>query len=204
MERWEEFFWAQGFKQIAGVDEVGRGPLAGPVLAAAVVFPPRIKLPHLRDSKQLSPKKRWQLALQVMELAEDWSVGMGSVAEIDLLGIKEATFRAMRRALAALRRDPELVMVDGNAAPPLPWSCLTIVKGDARVASIAAASILAKVVRDRLMEDLHLVFPQYNFRQHKGYPTREHLDRLRRYGPGALHRRSFAPLADLAGERRNV
>ncbi|RDV84002.1 ribonuclease HII [Ammonifex thiophilus] len=203
MERWEEELWKQGFKRVAGVDEAGRGPLAGPVVAAAVIFPPLVDLPLLRDSKLLSPKKRWELACCIMELAEDWAIGMASVAEIDLLGIREATFRAMHRALCSLRHPPDMVLIDGNSSPPLPWPHLTIVKGDNRVASVAAASILAKVTRDRLMEDLHLLFPQYNFKQHKGYPTREHKELLARYGPVSLHRRTFAPVRLLGEARRD-
>ncbi|ACX52508.1 Ribonuclease H [Ammonifex degensii KC4] len=203
MERWEEKFWEQGFRRVAGVDEAGRGPLAGPVVAAAVIFPPSLDLPLLKDSKLLSPKKRWELACRIVELAEDWAIGIGSVAEIDLLGIREATFRAMYRALCSLRLPPDMVLIDGNSSPPLPWPHLTIVKGDSRVASVAAASILAKVTRDRLMEDLHPLFPQYNFKRHKGYPTKEHKELLARYGPVSLHRRTFAPVRHFWEDKKN-
>ncbi|HIE11995.1 MAG TPA: ribonuclease HII [Desulfotomaculum sp.] len=190
----------QGFHRIAGVDEAGRGPLAGPVVAGAVILPEAVYLPGLADSKVLSPKKRACLAEQIFATALTWSVGVASVAEIDALNIRCASFLAMHRALEALRFQPEYVVVDGSAIPDLPLPQTGIVRGDARVAAVAAASIIAKVTRDRLMEDIHREFPQYGFSRHKGYPTREHFESLARFGPTPHHRRSFGPVKSLLKE----
>lgn len=184
----------RGFQLIAGVDEAGRGPLAGPVVAGAVILPKAAHLPGLNDSKALSATKRARLAEQIRATALTWSVGVASVAEIDALNIRRASFLAMHRALEALRFKPDYVVVDGCAIPDLPLPQTGIVRGDARVAAVAAASIIAKVTRDQLMEEIHCEFPQYGFSRHKGYPTRKHLESLARFGPTSHHRRSFGPV----------
>ncbi len=183
-----------GAALLAGVDEAGRGPLAGPVIAAAVILHPQRPIPGLQDSKQLSARRREALETQIRRDALAWAVGRAEVAEIDRLNILQATLLAMRRAVAALAPAPGRVLVDGNQAPALPCAVETVVKGDQKVAAIAAASILAKVARDREMTALEAACPGYGFARHKGYPTREHLEALRRLGISAHHRRSFAPV----------
>jgi len=180
---------------IAGVDEAGRGPLAGPVVAAAVILdrPPRIQ--GLADSKVISPRKRDRLYDAIRDKAICCSVGMASVEEIDQLNILQATMLAMRRAVQGLRLKPVKVLVDGNRLPTLDVLAEAVVGGDAKVRSISAASIIAKVTRDRLMEELHAQYPVYGFAGHKGYGTAEHLAALRQHGPCPEHRRSFAPVA---------
>ncbi len=179
---------------MAGVDEAGRGPLAGPVVAAAVILDPRRPIPGLRDSKQLAPARREALAGLIASRARAWGVGQASAAEIDHLNILGATLLAMERAVAALRAPPERVLVDGNRAPRLPCAVETVVGGDRRVPAIAAASILAKVFRDAQMQRLEELCPGYGFARHKGYPTREHLAALQRLGPSPYHRLSFGPV----------
>ena len=183
-----------GAALLAGVDEAGRGPLAGPVIAAAVILHPQRPIPGLQDSKQLSARRREALETQIRRDALAWAVGRAEVAEIDRLNILQATLLAMQRAVAALAPAPGRVLVDGNQAPALPCAVETVVKGDQKVAAIAAASILAKVARDREMTALEAACPGYGFARHKGYPTREHLEALRRLGISAHHRRSFAPV----------
>ena len=180
---------------IAGVDEVGRGPLAGPVVAAAVILDPARPIAGLADSKTLSPLRREQLAVEIRAKALAWALGRAEVAEIDRINILQASLLAMQRAVAALSIVPEQALVDGNRCPPLACPCRAIVKGDATVPAISAASILAKVARDAEMGELHERYPQYGFAQHKGYPTAAHRDALRRFGPCPEHRRSFAPVA---------
>ncbi|HOW61386.1 MAG TPA: ribonuclease HII [Candidatus Contendobacter sp.] len=180
---------------IAGVDEVGRGPLAGPVVAAAVILDPARPIAGLADSKTLSPLRREQLATEIRAKALAWALGRAEVAEIDRLNILQASLLAMQRAIAALSIVPEQALVDGNRCPPLACPCRAIVKGDATVPAISAASILAKVARDAEMGELHERYPRYGFAQHKGYPTAAHRDALRRFGPCPEHRRSFAPVA---------
>ena len=178
---------------IAGVDEAGRGPLAGPVVAAAVILD-RKKIPKgLNDSKQMTPEAREEAYGRIMDCA---SVGVGeaSVDEIDLVNIRQATHLAMARAVRALSVSPAFALVDGNDAPALPCRCDTLVDGDARSVSIAAASIIAKVTRDRMMRALHQEFPDYGWFTNKGYSTEEHLIALNRIGPCLHHRRSFAPV----------
>ncbi len=184
---------------IAGVDEVGRGPLAGPVVAAAVILDPAAPVGGLRDSKALSPARRETLAAQIRQYALVWAVGRADVAEIDELNIFHATMLAMRRAVLGLTVPPQQVLVDGNRCPSLPYPARAIVKGDATVAAISAASILAKVVRDAEMCALDARYPAYGFARHKGYPTREHLLALDRLGPLPEHRRSFGPVRDRLG-----
>lgn len=178
----------------AGVDEAGRGPLAGPVVAAAVIIDPRRPIAGLADSKTISQGRRQMLAAKITECAAGWALGEASAAEIDELNILAATLLAMQRAVAALDPQPELVLVDGPHCPSLACTAKAIVRGDAKVPSISAASILAKVARDAQMVALADVYPDYGFQRHKGYPTREHLRALARHGVTPQHRRSFRPV----------
>ena len=180
---------------IAGVDEAGRGPLAGPVVAAAVILDDLHPIPGLADSKKLSPAKRERLYDEIRAKALCCSVAEASVEEIDRLNILQATLLAMRRAVEGLRLKPAKVLVDGNRLPPLPMLAEAIVKGDNKVAAISAASILAKVTRDRWCASLHHEYPHYGFDGHKGYGTAEHLAALQTHGPCPQHRQSFAPVA---------
>lgn len=181
---------------IAGVDEVGRGPLAGPVVAAAVVLDERRTIRGLNDSKLLQPEERERLDLEIRKRAVAVAIAEASVAEIDDINILRAALLAMRRAVLALAQAPHVVLVDGNQRPdlPSPIAVRTVVGGDARVRAIAAASIVAKVHRDRLLRELHAEHPRYGFDGHKGYSTPEHLAALREHGPCVHHRRSFAPV----------
>jgi len=179
----------------AGVDEVGRGPLAGPVVAAAVILPQGYVLAGLTDSKRLSARRREALAVILREEAECWALGSASAAEIDALNIHHATLLAMRRAVLALPQAPEQLMVDGRFTPEGPWRATAVVGGDATVPSISAASIIAKVARDGLLTELHGRYPAYGFDRHAGYPTPAHLAALSEHGPCPEHRRSFAPVA---------
>ena len=176
---------------ICGVDEAGRGPLAGPVCAAAVMLPPGIEIPGLNDSKKLTEKKRDALYDQICASAITYGIAFASVAEIEELNILGATFLAMRRAVEQLKQTPGLVLVDGNRNPGLPFETECVVKGDGKCADIAAASILAKVTRDRYMLEQAERFPQYGFEKHKGYGTAAHYAALREYGPSEIHRPSF-------------
>ena len=182
---------------LAGVDEVGRGPLAGDVVAAAVILDPARPIPGLDDSKKLTAERREALAPEIRERAAAWALGRASVAEIDELNILQASLLAMHRAVAALDREPAMVLVDGNKLPRWPYRSEPVVGGDALVPAIAAASILAKVQRDQEMIAFEETYPGYGLARHKGYPTREHLDALQRLGVTPLHRRSFAPVRDL-------
>ena len=190
----------------AGVDEAGRGPLAGPVVAAAVVFPPGGGPEGLADSKTLAPARRAELAERIRERALGWALGQASPAEIDRLNVLEATLLAMRRALAGLAAAgivPALALIDGNRRPAgLPFPARAVIRGDASVAEISAASILAKVYRDREMERLARRWPQYGFAAHKGYPTPAHLERVRRFGPSPVHRLTFGPVRRGRGAER--
>ena len=180
---------------IAGVDEVGRGPLAGPVLAAAVILDPAHPIAGLADSKALSAARRERLAEDIRAHALAWALGRAEVAEIDRINILQASLLAMQRAVAQLRIQPAQVLVDGNRCPVLNYPCTAIVKGDATVPAISAASILAKVARDAELRDLDQRYPEYGFAQHKGYPTAAHRAALQRFGPCTEHRHSFAPVA---------
>jgi len=179
---------------ICGVDEAGRGPLAGPVVAAAVILNRKKTPKGLNDSKQLTPEDREELFPRIMDMAVAVGVGEASVDEIDLINIRQATHLAMARAVRALAIAADFALVDGNDAPALPCPCDTIIDGDARSVSIAAASIIAKVTRDRMMAALHEVHPGYGWLTNKGYSTEEHLEALNRLGPCIHHRRSFAPV----------
>ncbi len=179
----------------AGVDEAGRGPLAGPVVAAAVILDPRQGIAGLTDSKKLTARRREQLFDQIQDKALCCAIGQASVEEIDRLNILQATLLAMQRAVAGLRLVPARVLVDGNRLPRLPMLAEAIIGGDAKVPAISAASILAKVHRDRWCEQIDAEYPQYGFAAHKGYGTAAHLAALRQHGPTPWHRRSFAPVA---------
>ena len=182
---------AEGIGLICGVDEAGRGPLAGPVCAAAVILPPEMELAGLNDSKKLSEKKREQLFPEIQRVALAWSVAFASVEEIEERNILGATMLAMNRAIAGLSLTPDLALIDGNRNKEIKVPSRCVVHGDARCASIAAASILAKVSRDHLMLELAREYPQYGFEKHKGYGTRAHYAALREYGPCPAHRPSF-------------
>ncbi|MBU1235348.1 MAG: ribonuclease HII [Gammaproteobacteria bacterium] len=182
---------------ICGVDEAGRGPLAGPVFAAAVILDPHRPVTGLADSKKLSAKTRERLALEIRDKACAWAIASASVKEIDCLNILQATLLAMARAVAALSPQPLEVLIDGNRCPDLPLPAKAIIGGDALVAEISAASILAKTARDAEMLMLHAQFPQYGFDRHYGYGTAMHLAALRQYGPSDCHRRSFSPVREL-------
>ena len=183
-------------ERCAGVDEAGRGPLAGPVVVAAVVLPADHGLEGLDDSKRLPVDIREALEPRIREAALCWSVQVVDVAEIDQLNILRATFVGMQRAVAALEPCPELVLVDGNRAPDFGYETRAIIGGDRCVPAISAASILAKVARDTIMDEWHARHPEYGFDHNRGYPTPEHLDILRRLGPCPIHRRSFKPVRD--------
>ena len=180
---------------VCGVDEAGRGPLAGPVVAAAVILDPARPIAGLNDSKKLSAKKRTALAGLIRERALAWAVAEASVEEIDQLNILHASMLAMQRAVAALQVTPERALIDGNRCPPLAMPAEAVVQGDAKVAAIAAASILAKTVRDEGMLVLHAQYPHYGFDRHMGYPTAAHCAALAAHGVSPVHRRSFAPVA---------
>jgi len=180
---------------LAGVDEAGRGPLVGPVVAAAVILDPRKPIAGLADSKTLSPRKRERLFHEILAKALCCSVAQASAEEIDQINILQATLLAMQRAVAGLRLPPKLVLVDGNRLPLLPMQAQAIVKGDATVAEISAASIVAKVHRDQWCAEFDARYPEYGFARHKGYGTAEHLAALVAHGPCPEHRRSFAPVA---------
>ena len=181
-------------RRVAGVDEAGRGPLAGPVCAAAVILDPARPIRGLKDSKQLSADAREELAEQVRAQALAWAVAWADHEEIDRINILQASMLAMARAVAALSVEPHEVQVDGNQLPPVKLPVIAIVKGDSKVEAISAASILAKVERDATMLRLHALYPQYGFDEHKGYPTPAHLEALDRHGACAIHRRSFGPV----------
>jgi ribonuclease HII len=179
----------------AGVDEAGRGPLAGPVIAAAVILDPANPISGLADSKKLSELQREALFPLIQERALAWAIGRAEAAEIDEINILQASLLAMQRAVLALKIFPQLALIDGNRAPMLACQTQTIIQGDDKVPAISAASILAKVTRDREMVLLHKQFPQYGFAQHKGYPTKDHLAALELHGVSTIHRRTFAPVA---------
>lgn len=187
----ESRHFADGIKLICGVDEAGRGPLAGPVCAAAVILPPHVDIPGLNDSKKLTDKRRRELFPIIKEQAIAYGIGLASHEEIDRINILQATYLAMERALAQLEVEPELALVDGNRAKDFGLPVETVVKGDSLSASIAAASVLAKVTRDDLMLEAAEAFPQYQFDVHKGYGTKAHYEALRTYGPCPIHRMTF-------------
>ena len=191
MWQFEEELFAQGYKLVCGVDEAGRGPLAGPVCAAAVILPANLVIPGLDDSKKLSDKRRRELFPIIKEQAIAYGIGLASHEEIDEINILQATYLAMERALADLAVKPEYVLIDGNRAKEFGLPVKTVVKGDSLSANIAAASVLAKVTRDILMEEAAVEYPGYGFEIHKGYGTRAHYDALRTLGASPIHRNTF-------------
>ncbi len=187
----EDSHFEKGIKLICGVDEAGRGPLAGPVCAAAVILPPNAEIPGLNDSKKLTDKRRRELFPIIKEKAIAYGIGLATHEEIDEINILQATYLAMERALAQLSVKPELALIDGNRAKDFGLPVETVVKGDSRSASIAAASILAKVTRDDLMLEASGEYPQYQFDVHKGYGTKAHYAALTEFGPSPIHRMTF-------------
>ena len=189
---YEEKALNAGYKCVCGIDEAGRGPLAGPVYAAAVILPLGLEIEGLNDSKKISEKKREQLFDVICEKAVDYSIGIATEQEIDEINILNATFLAMHRAVEGLKTKPDYALIDGNQYPKIPFVAEeTVVKGDAKVMSIAAASILAKVSRDRFMLEKAKEYPQYQFEKHKGYGTKLHYEMLKEYGPSPIHRMTF-------------
>ncbi|HDM8204318.1 TPA: ribonuclease HII [Vibrio harveyi] len=193
------FEYPQGYQLVAGVDEVGRGPLVGDVVTTAVILDPNNPIEGLNDSKKLSEKKRMALLPEIKEKALAWSVGRCSPEEIDELNILQATMVAMQRAIAGLEVQPDLALIDGNRCPQLPMDSQAVVKGDLRVAEISAASIIAKVVRDQEMEELDKQYPQFGFAKHKGYPTKAHFEAIEQHGVISEHRKSFKPVKKALG-----
>ena len=193
MDLWtlEQEIYDEGYSLICGVDEAGRGPLAGPVCAAGVILPRGLEIPGLNDSKKLSEKKREELFDLITDKAVSFGIAFAEVEEIEKLNILNATFLAMNRAIEQLSPKPELALIDGNRSTGIRFPNRCIVKGDARCADIAAASVLAKVTRDRYMLKMAEAFPQYHFEQHKGYGTKLHYEALDAYGPSPIHRMSF-------------
>ena len=187
----EDSLYENGCAAVCGVDEAGRGPLAGPVCAAAVILPPHLELPGLNDSKKLTDKKRRELFPMIKEQAIAYGIGFASEAEIDELNILQATYLAMQRAIDALEGKAEYALIDGNRAKDFGLPLQTVVKGDSLSASIAAASVLAKVSRDDVMLEMAEKYPQYGFEIHKGYGTKAHYEALRSYGASPIHRATF-------------
>ena len=212
----EEETYGRGFRCIAGLDEVGRGPLAGPVVAAAVILPRGFSHPDVKDSKLLSPGQREMLVPIIKQTAVTWALGIVEVEEIDRVNILRASLLAMAKALKALRQAPDCLLIDGNQKIPAKFLPLrsnpgkfrlqqrTIVKGDQLCFSIAAASILAKVARDAMMVELDRAYPEYGFASHKGYSCVAHLDALRRFGPSPIHRRSFRPVREVCADSEDT
>ena len=191
LSSYERHWRAQGYAVIAGTDEAGRGPLAGPVVAAAVILPPDCRILGVNDSKQLSEKKREALFDEIQEKAVSFGIGIVSAQVIDEINILQATYEAMRKAIEALSVKPDLLLADAVTIPRLSLPQQAIIKGDAKSVSIAAASILAKVTRDRMMKEYDLLYPSYGFAQNKGYGAAAHVEALKTYGPCPIHRRSF-------------
>ncbi len=186
--------WYETEAWVAGVDEAGRGPLAGPVIAAAVILHPHKPISGIADSKTLNPNRRKQLYQQILTNALAWSTGRAEVSEIDQINILQASLLAMQRAVQGISPLPKLVIVDGNTCPNLPCPAKTVVGGDRTIGAISAASILAKVIRDQEMEELDKIFPEYGFANHKGYPTASHIKKLNTFGISPVHRRTFGPV----------
>ena len=195
--QYDESLRKKGFLKIAGIDEAGRGPLAGPVVAAAVVLSEGIVIKGLRDSKKVPEQERETLLFEILGFAEDMGVGIVGPEEIDRLNILRATKLAMQYAVENLFSPPDIVVIDALSIPSIPIKQLSIIKGESKSASVAAASIIAKCVRDNIMLGYHQQYPQYNFDKHKGYSTKEHLDMLKLHGPCPIHRRSFKRVMSL-------
>ncbi|MDI6792552.1 MAG: ribonuclease HII [bacterium] len=194
---YEESVRRQGYRLIAGVDEAGRGPLAGPVVAAAVVLPANPDLPTVNDSKKLTPKQRGLAYQKILEVASDWAIGVVNEGRIDRINILQATYEAMREAIVNLKTSPEFILVDGRAIPGLTIPQRPLVDGDRLSLSIAAASVIAKVIRDQIMMDYDREYPEYGFARHKGYGTKAHREAIAKLGPCKIHRRSFAPIREI-------
>ena len=189
--------WAERLELVAGVDEAGRGPLAGPVSVAAVILPHELELPHLNDSKKLSPERREELFAEIQAKAIAVSSVLVDARTIDRVNIYQATLNGMYEAIFGLQPEPQQVLVDAMPLAALPMPSRSIIKGDAKSASIAAASIIAKVTRDRLMDEYDKEYPQYGFASHKGYGTAQHIEALKKYGPCPIHRMSFEPIKSM-------
>ena len=193
---YENIKYAEGYTAVCGTDEAGRGPLCGPVVAAAVILPRDVEIEGLNDSKKLTEKKREKLFDIIKEKAVAYAIAEASPAEIDEINILNASMLAMKRAIDALAIKADFALIDGNCSRGFDIPTQTIVKGDSISASIAAASILAKVTRDRQCEELDKLYPEYNIAKHKGYPTKDHMDAVRKYGPAPIHRMSFLKFLD--------
>ena len=191
MLEYENKYYDMGCELVAGVDEAGRGPLAGPVFAAAVIFEKGVCIPEINDSKKLTEKKREELFDVIKEKALSYAIVSVSEKEIDEINILNATLKCFNMAVSSLSVKPDVALIDGNRVGEMPVPCETVVKGDAKSMSIAAASILAKVSRDRYITELDSVYPEYNFKKHKGYGTKEHLELIKKYGPCQIHRMTF-------------
>lgn len=191
MLKYEAKAASKGYRCIMGVDEAGRGPLAGPVVAAAVLLPPDVTLDGLDDSKKLSQKLREKFYSQILETAVSYGLGIVSVDVIERINILQASLTAMKQAIENCDRPPDLLLIDGNQKVDHPANQWTLVGGDGKSLSIAAASVLAKVTRDRIMQECHQDYPQYEFDRHKGYPTKRHREKIRQFGPCPLHRKTF-------------
>ncbi|MBU0533753.1 MAG: ribonuclease HII [Candidatus Omnitrophica bacterium] len=201
---YERNLWQKDIKLVAGIDEAGRGPLAGPVVAAVVIFSPFKKIEGVKDSKKLSPSKREQLFELITKEALDWGVGIVSERTIEEINILQATRLAMLRAIKNLKRTPEFLLIDGPISLDIKISQKPIIGGDGKSFSIGAASIIAKVTRDRLMQKYHKLFPKYGFDKHNGYGTRKHLQALQVYGPCSIHRRTYEPVKKLIKENQII
>lgn len=198
MAHLEQMLAEKGYRAICGVDEVGRGPLAGPVVAAAVIMPPEIEIVGLTDSKKLSAHRREEIFEEIVELSLICAVGVIDHETIDRINILRASLMAMRKAVMELKQAPDIILVDGNyPIPNIEQPQFAVVGGDRQCQSISAASIVAKITRDRIMDKYQAMFPSFSFSKHKGYPTPEHMDELRVYGPTDIHRKSFKPVAEL-------
>jgi ribonuclease HII len=194
---YDQLIRKEGFGIIAGVDEAGRGTLAGPVVAASVILPESVKIEGVRDSKKIQVKEREQLFNEIFFNTIDIGIGIVDAAEIDRINILRATRLAMHKAITCLAKKPDIVLVDALDIPSVNLRQKPIIKGDAKSASIAAASIIAKVIRDSIMKEYHRIYPQYDFVRHKGYATKTHLDKIKEYGPCPIHRKSFQKVMDL-------
>jgi ribonuclease HII len=201
---YEENARKEGYNIIAGVDEAGRGPWAGPVVAGAVILPENIFINGINDSKKLTPQKREELFLEINKKALAVSTGICEVSVIDSVNILNATYIAMHKALSGLKIKPDIVFIDGNPVPHMGFTQISIVKGDSKSISIAAASIIAKVTRDRLMIELADIYPEYKFDKHKGYGTKKHRELLEIHGVSDIHRKSFKPVRDIFIKRKDM